>query len=105
MWAWFYSLLFFLQIGWPASAGVASGAIFYLATGRLAGPADSLAVYAIGVGTFLLCVTILLVGRRVERTLEVLNWIMVACTLGGFTLLALAFVPARTWWAGIAGLT
>jgi hypothetical protein len=104
IWAGFYSLLFFLQVGWPASAGVASGAIFYLTSARLAGPTDATSVYAIGVGTFLLCVAILLVGRRIERTLEVLNWIMVACTLGGFTVLALRFVPGATWLAAAAGL-
>ena len=40
VWAWFYAVLFFLQVGWPASAGVA-GAIFFLFTGRMAGPADA----------------------------------------------------------------
>src|SRR5215212_6519643 len=60
VWAWFYAILFFLQVGWPASAGVASGAIFFLFTGRIPGAADVNAVYAIGVGTFLLCVALLL---------------------------------------------
>ena len=104
VWAWFYAVLFFLQVGWPASAGVASGAIFYLFTGQMAGPADVNAVYLIGVCTFLLCVTLLLVGRRVERTLELLNWIMVVCTLGGLLVLSLLLVPLGTWWAAIAGL-
>jgi hypothetical protein len=104
VWAWFYALLFILQVGWPASAGVASGAIFFLMAGRLATPADVSLVYGIGVCTFLLCVTLLLVGRRVERTLEVLNWMLVACTLGGFLLLAIAFVPRGTWGAAAAGL-
>src|SRR5918993_139301 len=58
VWAWFYAGLFFLQVGWPASAGVASGAIFYLFTRRLPGPADVTVVYAIGVGTFLACVAL-----------------------------------------------
>jgi hypothetical protein len=31
-WTWFYSLLYFLQTEWPASAGVAAGAIFFLLT-------------------------------------------------------------------------
>jgi hypothetical protein len=104
VWAWFYAILFFLQVGWPASAGVASGAIFYLFAGRMAGPADVTVVYLIGVGTFLLCVLLLLVGRRVERTLEVLNWVLVACTLGGLLILALLLVPGRTWLAAITGL-
>src|SRR5688572_28372935 len=50
LWAWFYSVLFLLQVGWPASAGVASGAIFFLFARRLPGPADVDVVYAIGVG-------------------------------------------------------
>jgi Mn2+/Fe2+ NRAMP family transporter len=104
VWAWFYAILFFLQVGWPASAGVASGAIFFLFAGRMAGPADTTIVYVIGVCTFLLCVLLLLVGRRVERTLELLNWIMVVCTLGGFLILALALVPGGTWLAAGAGL-
>jgi hypothetical protein len=104
VWAWFYAVLFFLQVGWPASAGVASGAIFYLFTGRMAGPPDVNAVYLIGVCTFLLCVTLLLVGRRIERTLELLNWIMVVCTLGGLLVLSILLVPLGTWWAALAGL-
>jgi hypothetical protein len=61
-------------------------------------------VYAIGVATFLLCVAVLLVGRRIERTLEIANWVLVACTLGGLLVMALLFVPGATWVAGFAGL-
>ncbi len=103
-WAWFYAVLYFLQIGWPASAGVAAGAIFFLFARRLADAPDAAGVYYIGVGTFLLCVVLLLVGRRIERTLELLNWILVVCTLGGFFLMAIALVPATTWVAAGAGL-
>ena len=37
-WAWFYAVLYFLQIGWPAWAATAAGAIFFLFAGRLAAP-------------------------------------------------------------------
>jgi hypothetical protein len=40
-WAWFYSILYFMQAGWPGWAGAAAGAIFYLFAGRLAGPSTS----------------------------------------------------------------
>ena len=104
LWAWFYAILYFLQIGWPALAANAAGAIFFLFARRLAGPADVPAiVYYIGVGTFLACVAVLLVGRRIERTLEMLNWVLVACILGSFLVLAVLFVPARTWLAAAAG--
>lgn len=103
-WAWFYALLFFLQVGWPAWAATAAGAIFFVFMGHLPlMPQDETARYLIGVGTFLACMVILLVGRRIARTLELLNWILVACILGGFLILSLLYVPAATWGAALAG--
>jgi hypothetical protein len=103
LWAWVYAGLYFLQSGWPAWAATAAGAIFFLFARRLAGPADAATVYAIGVGTFLACVAVLLVGRRIERTLELLNWVLVACILGAFLVLAVLYVPGATWLAAAAG--
>jgi hypothetical protein len=102
-WAWFYAAFYFLQMGWPGWAGAAAGAVFFLFTKRLPGAAESGVVYAIGAGLFLLCGLILMVGRRIERTLEVLNWIMVSCIIGGFAILAILFVPLSTWGAALAG--
>ncbi len=34
-WAWFYSILYFLQMGWPGWAGAAAGAVFFLWAKRL----------------------------------------------------------------------
>ena len=102
-WAWFYSLLFFLQFGWPAWAATSAAALFFLFAGRLAGPADAAMLYWFGVATFLACVGLLLLGRRIGRTLELLNWVMVVAILGGFLLLAFIFVPAATWLAALAG--
>ncbi|MBC7896996.1 MAG: Nramp family divalent metal transporter [Cytophagaceae bacterium] len=103
-WAWVYAGLYFLQVGWPAWAGTAAGAFFFLFTKRLSGAPDANTVYAIAVGLFLACVLILLVGRRIERTLEMLNWILVACILAGFTVLALWLVPGGTVLTAAAGL-
>lgn len=103
LWAWVYAVLYFLQVGWPAWAANAAGAIFFLFARRLAGPADASLVYYLGVGTFLACVLVLLVGRRIERTLELLNWVLVACILGSFLVLALVFVPPRTWFGALVG--
>ncbi len=102
-WAWFYSALFVFQVGWPASAGNAAGAIFYMFYRRLAGNADAAPVYYFGVASFLVCVLILLAGRRIERTLELLNWGLVVCSLGGFFLLAIFYVPLRIWISAAAG--
>jgi hypothetical protein len=102
-WAVIYTLLYFFQVGWPGWAGAASGAFFFLATKRLAGADDANIVYLIGVGTFLVCVAILLFGRRIERTLEILNWILVIAIIGSFLVLALIFVAPATWVAAATG--
>ena len=104
-WAWVYALLYFMQVGWPAWAGTAAGAIFFLFTRRLAVAADATTIYFIGVGTFLVCVGILSIGTRIEKTLELLNWVMVAAIMSAFLILALLFVPGGTWAAGVLGLT
>ena len=102
-WAWTYAGLFVLQVGWPGWAGAASGAFFFLGTGRVAGPEDAGIVYWIGVATFLGCVAILLVGKKIERTLEVLNWILVTTILTCFLVMAVLFVAPSTWLAALTG--
>src|SRR5688572_24193318 len=49
LWAWVYAILYFLQVGWPAWAGTAAGAIFFLFAKRLAVPADTTMIYSIGI--------------------------------------------------------
>ena len=102
-WAWFYAGLYFLQVGWPGWAGAAAGAIFYVWRARLPGAEDATAVYWIGVGTFLLCVGVLMVGRRIERTLEILNWVMVVVILGGLTAVCVLYAPSRAWLDALGG--
>ena len=104
-WAWFYASLYFLQMGWPGWAGAAAGAVFFLFAKRLPINTETGTVYAIGVGLFLLCALILTFGRRIERTLEYLNWIMVAVILAGLGILAVMFVPLSTWLAAVVGFT
>jgi hypothetical protein len=96
-WAWFYTIFYFLQVGWPAWAGAAAGAIFYLCSGQLAGTVNASTVYWIGVGIFAACVLILLTGSHIERTLEILNWILIVFILGGLTLLCILFTAPGRW--------
>ena len=105
LWAWVYVALYFLQVGWPAWAGTAAAAIFYLVVQRLPVAADASTTYFIGAGTFLGVVVILSIGRRIEHTLEVLNWILVTTTIGGFLILAVLFVPSSVWLAAATGFT
>ncbi len=104
-WAAVYSVLFLLQTGWPGWAGAAAGALFFLGKGRVPTAADSGAVYYAGVGTFLACVAIVLASRRsIERTLELLNWVLVAAILGTLTVLCLLLVAPGLWLSAALGL-
>ena len=103
-WAIVYSILYFLQAGWPAWAATAAGAIFFLFEGRLATAPDASAVFQIGVGTFFVAVAMLAVGRRIERTLELLNWVLLTVILGSFFVLAILYVPAPVWAAAAGGV-
>jgi hypothetical protein len=103
-WAWIYATLYFLQIGWPALAGTAAGSIFFLFVRRLPDAADAAAIHNIGIAVFLICFVVLSVGSRIERTLELLNWVLVVCILGGFLVLGMLFVSAETWFGAAAGL-
>ncbi|HUQ13178.1 MAG TPA: Nramp family divalent metal transporter [Novosphingobium sp.] len=102
-WALVYAALYVLQAGWPAWAGAAAGAAVYMATGSLPGEAQAGLVQGIGTAIFAACVAILLVGRRIERTLELLNWVMVATILIGLAALCVVIAPAGRWLGVAAG--
>ncbi len=102
-WAWFYLGLFFLHIGWPAWAANAAGAFFFLFYRRLPVTEDAGMLYWLGVATFVGCLGFLLFGRRIERTLEILNWILIVFILGGMTLLCVVFAAPAAWLHAAAG--
>jgi hypothetical protein len=104
LWALVYATLYLLQIGWPVFAGTAAGAIFFLGSRRLPDSGDASAIYYIGAVIFLSCVVILSLGKRIVRTLEILNWVVVATTLAGFLIMAVWFVPIGVWMEGLAGM-
>jgi hypothetical protein len=90
-------------MGWPGWAGAAAGAAFFLGTRRLPEPEEANTVYLIGVCGFLLCGAILMVGRRIERTLELLNWLLLVMVMSGLGLLVALFVSGGTWGRVLAG--
>ena len=103
--AWFYAILFFLQVGWPASAAVASGAIFFLVAGRLPGPADVTPSTASASATFLLCVAA--PARRPPHRAHARDLELGSARVHARRppVLALLFVPGGTWLAGSPALS
>ncbi len=102
-WGLLYSVVGFLERGLPgwAFASATALAVFFL--GRIPGDAERSLVLTLGYLTFVLCVLLTSIGRRVERTLEWANWVMMIVVIGGLFILDLILVPASVWAEGLVG--
>ncbi len=98
-----YSIVGFLERGLPGWAFASATALSAFFLGRIPGDVDRSFVLTVGYVTFLLCVVLVSFGRRIERTLEWANWIMMAVVLGGLFIMDLILVPASVWGEGLAG--
>ena len=98
-WGWTYAWLHFLQIGWPGWALAAATAVSALFLGRLPDEGDRVVVLYFGYLTFLVSVLLVLLGDRVEKTLEHAEWFMIGWTLVFLGLIGLFLVPRTIWGA------
>jgi hypothetical protein len=94
-WLWipmavFLYYLAFVWGGWAAGAGQS---LLVLATGRFWDPAD-IAVKAAGASLLFIVLAIVLFGRKISRTMEIANWVMVAFILISVVTLVIIVVPA-----------
>jgi hypothetical protein len=103
-WGWVYSLLGWLQIGWPGWAASAATALAALYLARLPGNADAGTVLAFGYLTFLLVIALLLLGRKVERTMELAQWFMIIFIFLFLIFVDIFLVSAETWGRTLSGL-
>ncbi len=86
--------------GWALSTATAIAA-FQLA--KIPGAPEQGIVIAWGYVIFLLCAFLVSIGGRIERTLEIANWVMMFVVLGGLLLLDIFLVPPSTWGEALVG--
>ncbi|MEX2271567.1 MAG: Nramp family divalent metal transporter [Vicinamibacterales bacterium] len=96
-WGITYALLSLLQYGWPGWALASATASAALILGRMPGAGDAGLVVMLGYATFGLCLIITLTGRKIERTLEIAMWTMVAAVLVYLLGMSVASVSGATW--------
>jgi hypothetical protein len=96
-WAGFYSVLGFLQLGWPALAGSAAATLLGAWMGRMPGAPDQAAQAWVATGLMILVVVILSFGGTIERMLEYFAWTMLGVVFLFLVTVNLAFVPAAHW--------
>jgi hypothetical protein len=96
-WGPVYAILAFLQLGWPGWALSAATAIAAAFLGHLPGDGDKQLVIFWGYVTFLATLAIVAFGSKVERTMEIAEWIMVALILAFLVFVGVFFVAPDTW--------
>ena len=102
-WAAFYSVLGFLQLGWPALAGSAAATLFGAWMGRMPGAPDQPTQAWIATALILAVVMILSFGGTIERMLEYFAWTMLGVVFVFLIFVNVAFVPAGHWWRTFTG--
>ena len=96
-WAAFYSVLGFLQLGWPALAGSAAATLVGAWIGRMPGAPDQSALAWVATALIAVVVVVLSFGGTVERMLEYFAWTMLAVVFSFLVVVNVAFVPFAHW--------
>ncbi|HEX6353767.1 Nramp family divalent metal transporter [Actinophytocola sp.] len=91
----------FIFGGWAAGAGQG---LFALITGRPHEPGEIEWVRLLAIGLLLTVFLITALARKVSRTLELANWVMVGVLLVVLIVVCVAVVPWSIWWEGVRGL-
>jgi Mn2+/Fe2+ NRAMP family transporter len=106
-WGPLYSILLFLQIGWPGWALSGATAIAAAFKGSLTTAADQHTILIWGYVMFIACLLIIALGKKIEKTLEYAEWFMVAWILIFLLIVGVFFTSGRTWlkvFSGFLGL-
>lgn len=102
-WGWFWSVLGFIQVGWPGWAASAATAVVAALIGGVPGPQHAGMVKFWGYVTFFASLVLLLLGKKVEKALEYAEWFMVVWILGALLFLGIAFTGLHSWLIVITG--
>lgn len=102
-WGWLYSILGFLQLGWPGWAASAATAIVAAIIGGVPGAQHAGMVLFWGYVTFFASLALLLLGRKVEQALEYAEWFMIVWILLALIILGVFFTSLSSWLTVLTG--
>ncbi len=102
-WGIVFSVVGFVERAAPGWALSCATAVAAIQLARIPGTEDRPTVVIWGYVIFLLCVVLVSIGGKVERTLEIANWVMVAVIIVSLVILDVFFAPATTWWDALVG--
>ena len=99
-WIFVTLIVIFMSNLWGGWASAAGQSLFTLFTGRqlnIKSPKELETVRMIAIGLMVLSVGIYLIGRKISRTLEIIDSFMIFFILGTLVILAAIFVPGNLW--------
>ena len=102
-WAVFYTVVGFLQLGWPALAGTAAATLLSAWMGRVPTAGDKETLAWTATGLILFVVLILSFGGTIERMLERFAWTMLGVVFAFLLFVNIAYVPWAHWSTTFAG--
>ena len=102
-WAGFYTVIGFLQLGWPALAGSAAATLLGAWMGRMPGAPEQDMQGWIASALILGVVLILSFGGTIERMLEYFAWTMLGVVFVFLLVINIVFVPLPHWWETFRG--
>jgi hypothetical protein len=104
-WGWTYGALSFLQYGWPGWALASATATAALLLGRVPGEGDAGLVVTLGYATFAACFLIVLLSKKIERSLERAMWAMLCWIFAYLLVVDVSSVSAANWGRTLQGFT
>jgi hypothetical protein len=93
--------LAFITGGWASAAGAS---LFTAVTGDIPGPEDLTTTRWLAVGLIAVVFVITLIGRKISRTLELVNWLLVGLVLISLVVATIIIAPASAWLDGLEGM-
>jgi len=102
-WGWLFTIVGFLERAMPGWAMGTATALAAFQLGKLPGGPDKGTIIIWTYVVLLSCIVLVSLGRKIERTLEWANWIMMFVVLGGLLILDIYIVPGSVWLEGLVG--
>ena len=96
-WGWIYTIMGAFQIAMPGWAATSATALGAWVLGRLPAEGDADLVLYLGYAILGITILLLLVGRKIERTLEYIEWFMVISIFSYLLFVDIFLVSGETW--------
>jgi len=102
-WGWLFTIVGFVERAMPGWALACATAVAAMQLGKIPALADKPLVIFWAYFIFIGLGVVIAIGGKIERTLEIVHWIMVVAIIAGLLVLDAFVAPATTWGEALVG--